>query len=62
MIYNHFRFRVAELVDRVELTVAVAAAAQAAALLRLERPFDTVDGAAWEKIALLVVAVVDLDD
>ena len=57
MIYNHFRFRVAELVDRVELTVAAAAAAaQAAALLRLERPFDTVDGAAWEKIALLVVA------
>ena len=59
MIYNHFRFRVAELVDRVELTVA-AAAAQAAALLRLERPFDTVDGAVWEKIALLVVA--DQDD
>ena len=61
MIYNHFRFRVAELVDhRVELTVAAAAAQAAAALLRLERPFDTVDGAVWEKIALLVVA--DQDD
>ena len=55
MIYIHFR-SVAELVDRKgKVTVGLDVRHQGV-LMRLERPFDTVDGALSVKIALLVVA------